>query len=71
MSGNAGMEAELRAIREELRQLKAQQEELAQAIAGLTQTFRHLAVQMGIAAEPYPKEKGESSARDRERPGFA
>ena len=68
MSGNAGLEAELRAIREELKQLRAQQVELAEGVANLTQTFRNLAVQLGIAAEPYAK--GAKRDGKREIPGF-
>jgi len=62
-------EAELRALREELRELKAEQREMAQAINQLVTTFRTLAAHLGIAAEPYVRKGDKSSQRD--LPGFA
>lgn len=62
-------EAELRALREELARLRAEQREMAGAIQELVSTFRTVATHLGIAAEPYVR-KGEP-ARDRDVPGFA
>jgi prefoldin subunit 5 len=64
----ARWEAELRALREELGALRAEQHQIAQSVKELTQTFRSLALQLGIAAEPYAKGKKEAS---RDLPGFA
>lgn len=69
-SDEARWEVELRNLREELQQLRAEQKEMAQAIHQLVQTFRTLATHLGIAAEPYVrKETGNSS--DRDLRGFA
>ncbi len=62
-------ERELRALHEELQALRAEQREMARAIDQLVQTFRSLAVHLGIAAEPYQKSAGASSPKD--LPGFA
>ena len=62
-------EAELRMLREELRELKTEQRELAKAIDQLVVTFRSLATHLGIAAEPYVKKEPRST--DRDLPGFA
>jgi hypothetical protein len=66
---NERWEAELRALREELGQLRAEQREMAQAINQLVTTFRSLATHLGIAAEPYGKKGSRTSERD--VPGFA
>lgn len=68
LSSPSRWEAELRALREELVAFRAEQQEMARTIEQLTQTFRALAVHLGIAAEPYSRKKEESS---RDIPGFA
>jgi hypothetical protein len=60
---------ELAELRREIAELRNEQRELARAVGELTKTFRALALQLGIAAEPYPKSKG--SERGRDAPGFA
>lgn len=62
-------EAELRALREELRELKSEQHEMAVAINQLVTTFRTLATHLGIAAEPYVRKDAPTGNRD--LPGFA
>jgi hypothetical protein len=62
-------EAELRALREELSQLRAEQREMAQAINQLVTTFRSVATHLGIAGEPYVKKGARPAERD--VPGFA
>ena len=61
-------EAEIRALRTELAELRNGQEKLARAVAELTETFRTLAVHLGIASEPY--RKGEKAAERPDVPGF-
>ncbi|MCI4318534.1 MAG: hypothetical protein L3K23_00135 [Thermoplasmata archaeon] len=61
--------SQLRAVREELAQLRAEQRELAHSVEQLTQTFRALATHLGIVAEPYNKSSG--NAKGKEIPGFA
>lgn len=66
------VELELASIRQHLSDLRAEQQEMKQAIEELVKTFRSLAMHLGIAAEPY--RKGGSSggrARDPDIPGFA
>jgi hypothetical protein len=58
----------MRALREELGRLRAEQREMATAIQELVTTFRTLATHLGIAAEPYVR-KGEAS-KGRDIPGF-
>jgi ribosomal protein L19E len=62
-------EAELRSLREELKELRAEQREMAKAIDQLVTTFRTLAGHLGIAGEPYRGKERPSS--DRDLPGFA
>ena len=62
------VEAEVRALRAEVAELRAEQKAMARAIEEMTQTFRTLAVHLGIASEPY-KKKAEDRAK--EIPGFA
>jgi len=69
-SDEARWEIELRNLREELQQLRAEQKEMAQSIHQLVQTFRTLAAHLGIAAEPYVRKDGDPSS-DRDLPGFA
>ena len=61
-------EIELRLLREELRELRAEQREMAKAIDQLVTTFRMLAAHLGIAAEPYVGRDKSSGSRD--LPGF-
>jgi hypothetical protein len=69
-SGDARWEAELRSLREELGELRAEQKEMAQSIRQLLQTFRILAAHLGIAGEPYVP-KGSDGSDDRDMRGFA
>jgi hypothetical protein len=66
-SGEDRWEAELRALREELKELRTEQREMAKAIGELVTTFRTLAAHLGIAAEPYSRKHEPDS---RELPGF-
>jgi hypothetical protein len=59
---------ELTALRREIAEMRTEQEKLARSVLELTQTFRALAMHLGVAAEPYQKGKGQ--AREREVPGF-
>lgn len=68
MAGNSVVEGEVRALRQEVAELRREQRELAKSVEELTRTFRALAVQLGIASEPYPKKGGEGR---KEIPGFA
>lgn len=75
MPGNSSsdpVELELASIRQQLTELRAEQQEMKQAIDELVKTFRSLSMHLGIAAEPY--RKGGSSgdrARSSDIPGFA
>jgi hypothetical protein len=69
-SDSARWEAELRSLREELAQLRAEQKEMAEAVRQLVQTFRTLAAHLGIAGEPYVRKDSDRSG-DRDLPGFA
>ena len=62
------LEAELQALRNELAEMRNEQRELARAVEQLTQTFRSLALHLGIASEPYKKPAKASETR--EIPGF-
>jgi uncharacterized coiled-coil DUF342 family protein len=66
-SGKDHWEAELRMLRQELQELRAEQKEMAQAINQLVQTFRALATHLGIASEPYARKTG----TERDLRGFA
>ena len=61
-------EAELRMVRKELGELRTEQRELARAIQQLVATFRTLATNLGIAAEPYTGKDRQRT--DRDLPGF-
>jgi hypothetical protein len=61
-------EAELRALRQELSELRAEQREMARAINQLVTTFRTLATTLGIASEPYARKGSRDSGAD--LPGF-
>lgn len=68
MESGAGSDrwlAELGALRQELADMRKEQRELARAVAELAQTFKSLAVHLGVAAEPYRK-----VGRSSEIPGF-
>jgi hypothetical protein len=69
-SDQARWEVELRNIRDELQQLRAEQKEMAQSVRQLLQTFRTLAAHLGIAGEPYVPREGDRSS-DRDLRGFA
>jgi len=68
-SGGSAVEGEVRALRQEVAELRNGQQELLRAVEEMTRTFRTLAVHLGIASEPYKKEG--SSDRKKEMPGFA
>jgi cytochrome P450 len=71
-SSSDPVQLELASIRQQLTELRAEQQEMKQAIEELVRTFRSMAMHMGIAAEPYRK-GGSSSDRGRgsDIPGFA
>jgi hypothetical protein len=66
--GRSVVEGEVRALRQEVAELRAEQKALLAAMEEMTRTFRAIATHMGIAAEPY-KRNGEPP-REREIPGF-
>jgi hypothetical protein len=74
MPGNSSadpVELELASIRQQLTELRAEQQEIKQAVEELVKTFRSIAVQLGIAAEPYRKGSSSSErAKSSEIPGF-
>lgn len=57
------IEAELRSLREALAELRAEQQEVARAVNQLLQTFRSIAVHLGIASEPYRPAPSEEPER--------
>ncbi|HEV2520520.1 MAG TPA: hypothetical protein VGX00_07920 [Thermoplasmata archaeon] len=59
---------EIGTLRQELAELRKEQKELAEAVSELTRTFKGLAIQLGVAADPY--QKGSREAKGREIPGF-
>jgi hypothetical protein len=59
--------AELETMRRELAEMRNEQREIARAVTELAQTFRALAVHLGIGAEPYRSSKSGST---RDLPGF-
>lgn len=66
------LELELASIRQQLSDLRAEQQEMKQAVDELVKTFRSLAMHLGIAAEPYRKGGGSGDrARNPDIPGFA
>lgn len=71
MSGSSSeqhWEAELRMLRQELAELRAEQQELVRSVNQLATTFRTLATHLGIASEPYNRKE---TGRSRESPpGF-
>jgi uncharacterized coiled-coil DUF342 family protein len=66
-SGGDHWEAELRMLRQEIQELRAEQREMAAAINQLVTTFRALATHLGIASEPYARKGG----GERDLSGFA
>jgi chromosome segregation ATPase len=74
MPGNPAadpVELELASIRQQLSELRAEQQEMKQAIEELVKTFRSLAMHLGIAAEPYKKASPSSDrGKASEIPGF-
>ena len=66
---DGSLEAQIRALREELAALRAEQQETARIVEELNRTFRALATQLGVASEPYRKSSGGNRSRD--LPGFA
>jgi len=61
-------EAELRMLRQELGELRAEQQELVRAVNQLATTFRTLATHLGIASEPYARKEARESQQN--LPGF-
>ncbi|MFY9717155.1 MAG: hypothetical protein WAK40_04400 [Thermoplasmata archaeon] len=62
-------EAELRMLRQELAELRAEQQELVRAVNQLATTFRTLATHLGIASEPYNRKETRDARSN--PPGFA
>lgn len=60
-------EVELHALHEEIRALREEQRELARSIEQLVLAFRSIATHLGITAEPYVRK----DRKDRDLPGFA
>jgi predicted nucleic acid-binding Zn-ribbon protein len=60
-------EVELRQLREEIHQIRSEQQELAKAVEQLVRTFTSLSTHLGITAEPYKRKQ----ASGHELPGFA
>lgn len=60
-------EVELRQVREELHELRAEQRELAKAVDQLVRTFTALSTHLGITSEPYSRKERRSD----DVPGFA
>ncbi len=56
-------------MRRELAEMREELRELARGVEQLNQTFRALAIQLGLGVEPY-RRKGDS-ARKENPPGFA
>jgi prefoldin subunit 5 len=61
-------EAELRMLRQELSELRTEQQELIRSVNQLATTFRTLATHLGIAAEPYNRKEARDSQQN--LPGF-
>jgi len=66
--GRSVVEGEVRALRQEVAELRAEQKALLAAMEEMSRTFRALATHLGIASEPY-KRSGEPPG-SREIPGF-
>jgi hypothetical protein len=66
------VELELASIRQQVSELRAEQQEMKQSIDELVKTFRSLAMHLGIAAEPYRKGGSPGDrAKGSDIPGFA
>ncbi|HTT25475.1 MAG TPA: hypothetical protein VMH90_00740 [Thermoplasmata archaeon] len=63
------MMVEIAALRQEIAALREEQRLLADQVEEVARSFRAIATQIGIAAEPYKKGTAGSSHRD--LPGFA
>ena len=59
---------EIGVLRQELAELRKEQQELARSVGDLALTFKALAVQLGIASDPY--RKGGAEPKGHEIPGF-
>jgi prefoldin subunit 5 len=68
MSSEERWEVELRMLRQELTELRAEQRELARAVNQMATTFRTLATHLGIASEPYARKETRESQQN--LPGF-
>ena len=66
--GTERMLAEIGVLRQELAELRKEQQELAAAVSDLARTFKALAIQLGVASDPY--RKGAEGSKGREIPGF-
>ncbi len=67
MAESSVVEGEVRALRQEVADLRNEQRELLRAVEEMSRTFRALATQLGIAGEPYQRRSGDTN---RELPGF-
>jgi hypothetical protein len=63
------MMVEIAALRQEVAALREEQRLLADQVEEVARSFRAIATQIGIAAEPY--KRGSSSHSHRDLPGFA
>jgi hypothetical protein len=63
------LRSELEALRREVADLHAEQRVLAKTVEQMNDTFRALALHLGIAAEPY-RGRAQSTSR-KDLPGFA
>jgi hypothetical protein len=63
------MLVEIAALRQEIAALREEQRLLAEQVEEVARSFRAIATQIGIAAEPYKRGGADRSRRD--LPGFA
>lgn len=68
MAESPVVEGEVRALRQEVAALRNEQRELLKAVEEMSRVFRSLALQLGIASEPYRRKDDEE--RKKEIPGF-
>ena len=61
---------EIAALRREIAALREEQRQLAEQVQEMARSFRAIATQIGIAAEPY-RRAGAAEADPRDLPGFA
>ncbi len=59
---------EVAALRREIAELRAEQRSLSEQVEEMTRTFRAIATQLGIVAEPYRRA---TKAPEPDRSGFA